>query len=514
MFRRKSNRGNSSDVVDFPPIDSVDSQPWRHPYLSPANIARFREYSEDVWSHALDVWTARERPLDCGFAVNMAQNMHKWARMAQRQGVDSTLYTHPMDTHPFSHPYWELFNGDINEWSELGDGEADRLFSEVSPVPTKAVPLGSNEFVVAVQNFEHRSSLGYSRADFFDLMSGTPSIRFESLWHHRMFATYYDWARELSRHDVCYAASAPFAAYASGIPYAVFSVGGDLQFDCGRAKPYGRAMSVAFGSAQFLMVSNPHTLGHSRRLGFVNGVYLPYPMDTDRYSPGTAIARQEWEARTGPGVFVLVTTRLDSSVKGYGTPMIEELLKLLRSMPQLRVVFLGWGADADRHQEVVSRAGLEAQVMILPPVGKEKLIDYYRSADVVLDQFVYGYYGSSALEAAGVGKPVIMFIRRDQYDALYRGDSAPVEDASSPLEVVGHLRTLAEDEGRRRESGAKMREWVVRNHGEEKVAPLMAALLGLAASRRALPSDLVNPLRSPLSEDEVSYHTACRIPSE
>jgi glycosyltransferase involved in cell wall biosynthesis len=513
MFRRKTATENSSSHLDVPPIDSLDREPWRHPYLSQANIRQFREYSEDVWRHALDVWSTRESTLDCAFAVNMAQNMHKWASIADRNGVRSTIYTHPMDIHPFSHPYWELFDGDLDDWTALGDGVPEQLFEKTSSVPMKSVPLDSSEFVVAVQNFEHRSSIGYSRADFFDLVADSPSVRFESLWHHRMFATYYDWARELSRHHVCYAASAPFAAYASGIPYAVFSVGGDLQFDCGRATAFGRAMSVAFGSARFLMVSNPHSLGHSRRLGFSNGVYLPYPMDTDRYSPGHATARQEWESSTGPGVFALITTRLDSSVKGYGAPMLDELLKLLRETPNLRIVFLGWGADADRYREEVSRAGLGSQVMVLPPVGKSRLIDYYRSADIVLDQFVYGYYGSSALEAASVGKPVIMFIRRDQYDALYRGDSAPVEDATSPEEVVTRLRTLAHDEDLRRSSGARMREWAVRNHGEDKAGVLMTALLGFVAGRHELPPDLINPLRSSLSDEEIEYHASCRVPA-
>jgi len=175
-------------------------------------------------------------------------------------------------------------------------------------------------------------------------------------------------------------------------------------------------------------------------------------------------------------------------------------------------VFIGWGADAERNRDVVSRAGLDSQVMILSPVGKSRLIDYYRSADIFLDQFVYGYYGRAFLEAASIGKPVITFLRKEQYDALYRGDSAPVEDAASPGEVVEKIRLLAADEDRRLNAGRRMREWAIRNHVEEKLAPLMMDLLSLTASRRPFPPGLDNPLRSIHTNAEIEYHRSCRVP--
>lgn len=94
-----------------------------------------------------------------------------------------------------------------------------------------------------------------------------------------------------------------------------------------------------------------------------------------------------------------------------------------------------------------------AQVLLLPPVGKLRLIDYYRSCDIVLDQFVYGYYGATALEAASIGKPVVMKLNANQYDALYKGDVMPVFNASSPDEAVSALQTLINQPSLRREPG-------------------------------------------------------------
>ena len=266
--------------------NSIDDQPWRHPFLTTKNIRDFREYSEQVWQFATESQQNLHAPLDCAFYVNMAQNMNKWASMLSRHGTTSTLYTNPMDKHPFSNPAWEFFDGDIKEWNELSESDRSKIYTSMTKVPWKNIPLESQSFQESTTRFDQRGFYGFSRSDFFGHFADSPTLRYEVLRRFPQTLSYFDLAAEISRHKVCYAASNPFAAYASGIPYCAFSVGGDLQIDCGLSTEHGTQMALAFATARFLMISNPHTLGHSRRLGFVNGLYLPYPMDTDRYSPG------------------------------------------------------------------------------------------------------------------------------------------------------------------------------------------------------------------------------------
>ena len=221
------------------------------------------------------------------------------------------------------------------------------------------------------------------------------------------------------------------------------------------------------------------------------------------------MARQEWTARFGGDTFVLSTTRLDRVVKGQTDSMLRVIANVAEQRPTVRFVFLGWGADADDFRARAAACGSASSVIVLSPVGKRRLIDYYRSCDIVLDQFVYGYYGTSALEAACIGKPVIMKLRADQYAALYGGDVAPVQQAESPADVRQELLALIDRLDLRRKRGDAMREWVVRNHGERRTAPLMLALLRLAADRMRLPLRLDNPLTDPLAADEVEYHQRC-----
>jgi glycosyltransferase involved in cell wall biosynthesis len=209
-------------------------------------------------------------------------------------------------------------------------------------------------------------------------------------------------------------------------------------------------------------------------------------------------------------VYVLATARIDNAVKGNGASLAEVVTRVARARAEARFVFLSWGADAERLRGEYQARGLGRQVLFLPPVGKVRLIDYYRSCDVVLDQLVYGYYGGTGLEAAAVGKPIVMRIRPEHYAPLYRGDVAPVENCRDAGEVEAALLRLIDAPQRRRAAGNSLREWLVRTHGRERTVPLLRGLLRLAADRIPLPADLDNPLTDPETEAEAAYHAACQ----
>lgn len=491
-------------------IDSIDHTPWKHPYITPENISKFRSYSDDVWKFALEHYQKNPEPLDCAFTFNMAQNMYNWSRLAQSYGTKSTLYLHEMDKFPFSQPEWEDYDGELSELTDYKKFQT--LTGHIVPeVETATVPINSEEFRFASSAFSGRNQSGGNGRSLLMLLRQNPKIRYEVFEAYPSLMAYYDWAKALTRHDVVYAACNPFPAYASGVPYMAMTVGGDFEIDCGRGDYYGRALSFSFNNARFVTISNPHVLAHSRRLGFTNGIYLPYPMDTDRYSPGEGKVRKEWVGRYGDGIYVLSTSRIDSKVKGQTNEFIEMLFGLAGAFPTLRFIFLGWGANLQSLNEKIHEAGLGQRIIILPPAGKKRLIDYYRSCDMVLDQFVYGYYGATALEAASIGKPVIMKVREDQYSPLYNGDLASFCSANSIDEIKYQITNLVESADKRVECGRNNREWIVRNHSDAKTIPILQSLLRLTASNVSLPSEIVNPLTAPLSEDEVAYHSKCLI---
>lgn len=477
---------------------------WRHPYLTEANLRRFRQYSEQVWDFAFEYARQHPKPPNIAFAVNMAQTMYKWAVLAQERGANATLFLHPWDRFAFSLPEWEEFDG---EFSQVHDGDAFlRQFPEIeSRVPCRTVPIEDDGLAQAYIRFVRGE-----RADFYRYLAAHPGLRPEPFVDHgASFLAYAPWACELTKFDVILAASIPIAAYLSGRPYCTFSVGGDLQIDCGRGDFYGQVMGLAFAASRFLFISNPFALSGCRRLGFVNALYMPYTMDDRRYCPGEGRARQQWQQRYGGEVYALATARIDNAVKGNGHSLLDVLGEVARERPEVRFIFLAWGEHAESARAEVAARGFTKQFIFLPPVGKERLRDYYRSCDLVIDQFLIGYYGATALEAASIGKPVVMMIRDNHYRPLYAGDIAPVENAADPPSIRESLLRLIDRPDYRREKGRLMRDWLVRTHGEDRTMPRMLAILRMVADRAPLPHDLVSPLLDPLHADEMEYHRHC-----
>ena len=487
-------------------LRSLDEHPWDHPFLTSGNIKRFRAYSESVWEFAFNYQKRHRKPLKCAFAVNMAQNMYQWARIANKLGAEVALFPNMMDETALNAPEWDEFDG---EYPDVMDGKGFlEDHSNISlMVPCEQIPFDGSELYMCFQEFCKNNKTPLLR-----LMADSPGLRHEILLNYPGFYPYFKWAKRLSQFDVVYIAGTPFAAYASGKPYAAFATGGDLQYDCGRPDVLGQAMSLSFNAATFLMISNPHALGHSRRIGLTKGVYLPYPVEDSRYCLGEGLSRKEWETRYGPGIYVFSSSRLDPKVKGQDEAFFGALAEVARKRKEFHFIFLTWGESAETLKLKAEALGMGRQFIFLSPVGKKCLIDYYRSCDIVLDHFVFGYYGATALEAAAIGKPIIMRFRSEQYRPLYQGDIAPVFNVNTPREVTEKLILLADHTNLRKQKEIEMREWLIRTHGEAKTGPLMMSLLQIVADQVPLPKDLINPLLDPETEEEKEYHERCLQP--
>jgi glycosyltransferase involved in cell wall biosynthesis len=486
---------------------SSDPHPWEHPFLSVENLERFHDYSEAVHVFASAQVEIFGYPRACTFNVNMAQNMYKWAAIAAEYGIHSRLIPHPMDASAISDPRWEDFNG---EFSDLLNGPSFRDICQQSAprVETVDTTMNGERLLRLMASSGHLRERLQNWSEWQRVRRG----RYRELWEHEATYPYYEWALTVAKDDVSYSAGSPIASYATGKPYIASSVGGDLQIECGKTDDASHLLRQSFASAEFLLVSNPHTLGHSRRLGLANGVHVPYPMDDSRYSPGPGLARADWQSKVGGEVFVLTSARIDAQVKGFDASLLAALAQATNIAPGVRFVFLAWGESVVEFKDQVREYGLSDSVLLLPPVGKQRLIDYYRSCDIVLDQLVYGYFGASALEAMSVGKPVVMRLRQEQYRALYDGDVAPVVNVHGKDQIVAALLKLTDSEPLRRTIGDTSRAWVLKHHGAAVAGRKMVNIISVAAQRTQLPDSLrrLNPLNMRISPQELAYHASCQ----
>lgn len=247
-----------------------------------------------------------------------------------------------------------------------------------------------------------------------------------------------------------------------GIPYVAFEHGTmrELPFE---DTPRGRLLALGYRQAAKVIITNPDVVAQARRLGIENYVFVPHPLDEEKYRPGPSKLRVELEAE-GVDFVLLCPSRHDWDIKG-SDRMLRAFAELVRTNRRSALLILNeWGADAGRSRALVDELGIGRNVRWLPPLPKLRLIDAYRAADVVLDQFLIGTFGAVAPEAMACGTPVVMAFDSELHRWCF-SELPPVVDARTPEQIYAALLRLAEDEGELARLGRQGRDWIERHHG-------------------------------------------------
>lgn len=271
-----------------------------------------------------------------------------------------------------------------------------------------------------------------------------------------------------------------------GVPDTVLSVGDDLDIlpfrrDTLRIGVYAAVLRRAQRRCAAVCYTMPPQESSCRALGLERARFLPcaIPIDSDRLTPLTRAeraaardrlgiaqdslvvfqpSRQEWTCPEFPG----------SNHKG-NDRLFRAFARLVRSSRRDAVLLaVTKGSDVAASQALAADLGLEGQIRWIPPQNKRGLRECFGASDLVADQFTYGFYGISCLEAMSVGCPVLVHL---DVAAMTRlgVEPPPVLSVRSEEEIFGALCRLAENPQDARDLGARARQWIVDHHGWERV---------------------------------------------
>jgi len=412
---------------------------------------------------------------------NIANNAYNNAKFLRRKGIEADVLCYDY-THIMGQPEWEdaEFEGDPDEFNpswEQVDLKGFRrptwfIQEELAPcVPGRREQRFKGQFrlerlvrdpvrwlhVFLKYRLESMLSGTEPRPHAMDFLKIYPARKWFQQWFEG-----YDLIQSY--------ATEPIHAmlFATGQPYVAFEHGTmrEIPFEDGTT---GRLLALAYRKAGRVIITNPDVIAAARRLNLHNFQFIPHPVDETKYRPRQTALRDHLIDRYQTDLILFAPSRHNWALKG-NDRLLRAFARLCNNATQKPLLILSdWGQEADRSRRLIEELGIAAHVLWTRPLNKMTLIDYYNAADVVLDQFMIGTFGTVTPEAMACGKPVILYFDREVHEWCY-SDMPPVVSAGTENEIFERLMELCRDRARRMMIGQAARAWVEKFHGWELVA--------------------------------------------
>ena len=263
----------------------------------------------------------------------------------------------------------------------------------------------------------------------------------------------------------------PFPLYSqfSGTSYVAYDAGWIRYF------PYGNTMRDklarrGYSKAKGIIITNPDTFEISDNLSYLDEkktFFCPFAIDPEKYKPTDA---QELRKKYAEDDEVLLFSPARQIWKEKGNDkMIRAFARFAKEVPKSKFIMIAWSVDEERSRNLAMSLGIRDRIVWVSPVPKNMLIKYYNAADVVLDQFTLGSWGTSTPEAMACEKPVLMFYKKD-YIIRSFGEEPPILNSFTEDEIYSNLIKITRNREFAIELGKKSREWIIRTHSSRVVA--------------------------------------------
>lgn len=241
------------------------------------------------------------------------------------------------------------------------------------------------------------------------------------------------------------------------------------------AESYRRAAAVLITNADCLLAADRLGIDPRRRR------FVPHPVDEEKYCPGETSLRGELSECYEADHIFLCPTRHDWGWLRGDSKRVEKALRafvrFVRARPRSLLILCEWGHEVGRSKRLLEESGVAGKVLWVRPLPKMRLLDFYRAADAVLDQFSdsIGSFGALTAEALSCGKPVITYLNRSVHERCFR-EQPPTLDALEEDEILQRMIEVADDRAHAEEVGRRSREWILAHHGWRLVAERLRAV--------------------------------------
>jgi glycosyltransferase involved in cell wall biosynthesis len=303
------------------------------------------------------------------------------------------------------------------------------------------------------------------------------------------------------------------AAFLCGVPSRVYLLRGlRLETSSGFQRSLLKACEMLAAACAHLVLCNSESLRRQAiALGLVpqgklkvigggssNGV------DVARFCPGPDIIRAE----LGIPLDVPVVGFVGRFTRDKGIPeLLVAFNSLLKKMPSVRLLMVGWFDESEDALTVYQRAQIEAHPRVIRTGYVVDTAPYYRAMDILVLPTWREGFPNAVLEAAASGLPVITTNTTGARDAVQNGITGVHVPPGEPLELAEAMHTLLQHPEQRQSMGRAARRWVVQQFVNRRVLGLTVSLyqqlVAQAEARRRHGRPTPAPIE-PLAKDAVA----------
>lgn len=194
---------------------------------------------------------------------------------------------------------------------------------------------------------------------------------------------------------------------------------------------------------------------------------VPYPVDTDIFSPSSQ-AEEEEEEEEDDSLSVLFVGRFNDSRKN--TPLLlHAFSKVKDEVPDATLHLIGDKPDS-QIRSTVERLNIENSVIFTKYVANEKLPEYYRTADVFVIPSHQEGLAIVGLEAMACGTPIVATRCGGPEEYVKEGENGYLVPTDDPSMLAGRLSTILSQRELRQTMGERAREIVEQSYSREKIS--------------------------------------------
>lgn len=272
--------------------------------------------------------------------------------------------------------------------------------------------------------------------------------------------------KEMRDNYDCIIALTEFSIFAmlSGKPYGALSTGSDMRELYFEKSLKGFLYKLSYKFARAIIWGEPDKFYLIKKLGLVKkSVFCTAPRGSN-----FKIEQIKKEKEMLEKIIIFHPTAQHWRLKG-NDRFLNAFIKLCSENKNIFLIVSERGPDLNKAKKILENSIPKNKYKFVPTLDSTQMNYYYNLSDIVIDQFEIGSIGMIAVEAMKFGKPVMLYLNKENFEKCYSNYPNSITNAHTYEEILKELRKMIENPTIRKETGERNKIWIDENWDYSKL---------------------------------------------